>query len=119
MPAVYCTDSSNLKIINRVKMNTVLAGVDPAAVDHVCCRIMGLNPDDIEHITLAGQVGLGTTDPDSITVAGREVAVLASGEKMAGEYVATWDAGGNASGVYFCRLLADGRMAARKMLLVR
>ena len=52
-------------------------------------------------------------------VAGREVAVLASGEKRAGEYVATWDAGGNASGVYFCLLLADGRMATRKMLLVR
>jgi uncharacterized protein (DUF362 family) len=70
----YGTDSSNVKIQNRVKMNTVLAGVDPVAVDHVCCRIIGLNPDDIEHITLAERVGLGTNDPDSITVAGASIA---------------------------------------------
>jgi hypothetical protein len=52
-------------------------------------------------------------------VTGREVALLASGERQAGEYVSTWKADGIASGVYFCRLLADGRMATRKMLLVR
>ena len=70
----YGTDPSNVNIVNRVKMNTVLAGVDPVAVDHVCCRIMGLNPDDIEHITLAGRVGLGANDPDSITVVGGSIA---------------------------------------------
>jgi uncharacterized protein (DUF362 family) len=70
----YGSDSSNVKIQNRVKMNTILAGIDPVAVDHVCCRIMGLNPDDIEHITLAERMGLGTNDPDSITVTGASIA---------------------------------------------
>jgi uncharacterized protein (DUF362 family) len=69
----YTADSGNVNITNRVKMNTILAGVDPVAVDHVCCRIMGLNPDDIEHITLAERVGLGTNNPDSITVVGATI----------------------------------------------
>ncbi len=67
---VYTPDSANIHIANRIKMNTIIAGYDPVAVDHVCCRIVGLNPDDIEHITLAERVGLGTNNPDSITVAG-------------------------------------------------
>jgi uncharacterized protein (DUF362 family) len=69
----YGADSSNRNITNRVKLNTIIAGIDPVAVDHVCCRIMGLNPDDIEHITLAERVGLGTNNPDSITVAGTSI----------------------------------------------
>jgi uncharacterized protein (DUF362 family) len=69
----YTSDSANVNIKNRVKMNTIVAGVDPVAVDHVCCRIMGLNPDDIEHITLAERIGLGTNNPDSITVAGTSI----------------------------------------------
>jgi uncharacterized protein (DUF362 family) len=69
----YTSDSCNINIKNRVKMNMVVAGVDPVAVDHVCCRIMGLNPDDIEHITLAERVGLGTNHPDSITIVGSSI----------------------------------------------
>lgn len=67
------SDHSNIKISNRVTMNTIVAGYDPVAVDHVCCRIMGLNPDDIEHITLAERAGLGTNDPDSIVIVGATI----------------------------------------------
>jgi uncharacterized protein (DUF362 family) len=63
-------DNSSIKISNRVKMNTIVAGFDPVAVDNVCCRIMSVNPDDIRHITLAERVGLGTNDPAKITVVG-------------------------------------------------
>ena len=66
-------DNSNLKISNRVKMNTIIAGADPVAVDNVCCRIMGLNPDDIDHITLAERVGLGTNNSGNITVVGTTI----------------------------------------------
>jgi hypothetical protein len=51
-------------------MNAILAGRDIVAVDNVCARLMGINPDDIEHITLAERVGLGTNDPLKITVLG-------------------------------------------------
>lgn len=69
----YTSDRQNKNITNRIVMNTILAGEDPVAVDNVCCRIMGLNPDDIEHITLAERVGLGTNNPDSITIVGATI----------------------------------------------
>jgi uncharacterized protein (DUF362 family) len=63
-------DSSNKGITNRIKMNTIIAGRDPVAVDNVCCRIMMLNPDDIEHITLAERAGLGINNSDKIIIVG-------------------------------------------------
>lgn len=57
-------------ITNFVRMNTVVAGPDPVAADHVCARLMGLNPDDIEHITLAERVGLGTNRAEDIHIVG-------------------------------------------------
>ncbi len=55
---------------NQVKMNTIMAGVDPVAVDHIATKMLGLNPDDIAHITLAEKIGLGTNNPDKIYVHG-------------------------------------------------
>ncbi|MBN2412483.1 DUF362 domain-containing protein [candidate division KSB1 bacterium] len=61
------------QITNLVRMNMIVAGPDPVAVDHVCTRLMGMNPDDIEHITLAEKVGLGTNNPDNITIIGADL----------------------------------------------
>ncbi|MBN1180756.1 MAG: DUF362 domain-containing protein [Bacteroidales bacterium] len=57
----------------KVRMNTVVAGVDPVAVDNVCSRILGLNPDDISHITLAEKVGLGTNNSYKIQIEGASI----------------------------------------------
>jgi uncharacterized protein (DUF362 family) len=59
-------------ITNLVRMNMIVAGADPVAVDHVCTRLMGMNPDDIEHITLAEMVGLGTNNPENIEIVGAD-----------------------------------------------
>ena len=64
---------ANSQVTNQVRLNSVIAGRDPVAVDHVCARIMGLNPDDVEHITLAERMGLGTNNADSIEVAGTPI----------------------------------------------
>ena len=69
----YGTPKTNINIANRVVMNTIIAGEDPVAVDNVCCRIMGINPDDIEHITLAERMELGTNNQDNITVVGTTI----------------------------------------------
>ncbi len=66
-------ERKNGVITNFVRMNTILATPDPVAADHVCCRLMGLNPDDIEHITLAERVGLGTNQAEQITVVGADI----------------------------------------------
>ncbi len=55
---------------NQVRFNTILAGVDPVAVDHVSAKLVCLNPDDIAHITLAEKIGLGTNDPLKIILRG-------------------------------------------------
>lgn len=68
----YAIRSGN-NITNQVRMNSIIAGADPVAIDHVCTRIMGLNPDDCEQITLAEKIGLGTNDPEAITVVGTPI----------------------------------------------
>lgn len=66
----YKTYSSSA---DQVRMNTIIAGTDPVAVDHVCSKLVGLNPDDIAHITLAEKVGLGTNNPDKIEIVGASI----------------------------------------------
>lgn len=60
-----------------VRMNTVIAGSDIVAVDATCARLMGLNPDDYEFITLAAREDMGRMHEDQITVNGQPVAQLA------------------------------------------
>jgi uncharacterized protein (DUF362 family) len=60
-------------ITNLVRMNMIIAGADPVAVDHVSTRLMGMNPDDIEYITLGEMVGLGTNNPDNIEILGADL----------------------------------------------
>ena len=72
--ATACLESQKEAVGNNlVRMNMILAGTDPVAVDHVCTRLMGLNPDDVEHITLAERAGLGTNDPDLIMMEGADL----------------------------------------------
>lgn len=44
-----------------VKMNTLLFGRDPVAVDHLVARIMGINPGRVDYIKAAEKRGIGTT----------------------------------------------------------
>ena len=52
-------------------------------------------------------------------VLGREVAVVADGERPAGEHAAAWDASGAAAGVYVVRLEAGGAVVTRTVTVVR
>lgn len=58
---------------NQVRMNMIVAGEDPVAVDNVCARLMAINPDDVEHITLAERTGLGTNDVSKINILGEDL----------------------------------------------
>jgi len=69
--AIMCLEiSKNASQDHQVRFNTILAGTDAVAVDHVSAKLMGLNPDDVAHVTLAEKAGLGTNDPAHITLAG-------------------------------------------------
>lgn len=50
---------------------------------------------------------------------GREVGVLAEGNFPAGKHRFIWNAGGFPSGVYFCRMQANGNVHTIKMLLAK
>jgi hypothetical protein len=52
-------------------------------------------------------------------ILGREVATLVEGRMEAGEHTVRWNATGQAGGVYFYRLDAEGYRAARKMVLIK
>jgi len=59
---------------NPVKMNLVIAGTDPVAVDAVGAAVMGIVPTDAKHLVLAEKKGLGTCNLKEITVLGEPIA---------------------------------------------
>lgn len=53
--------------------NMIVAGRDSVAVDTVCARLMGFNPDDISHVTMAALIGMGINDLERIDVVGESL----------------------------------------------
>jgi len=54
----------------QVRMNAILASADVVAADAVSARLIGLNPFDLEYLTLAAHKGLGQVDFEHIKVKG-------------------------------------------------
>ncbi|HUU28411.1 MAG TPA: DUF362 domain-containing protein [archaeon] len=55
---------------NPRRRNMIVAGDDVVSVDAVCASLIGLNPEDVEHITLAALSGVGQNDLERIEVRG-------------------------------------------------
>jgi len=96
-------------------------GLVPARTELVSVYPNPFNPATkiVFSLKSAGQVDVGVYD-----VRGHRVKVLVSGALVQGQHDLTWrglDDSGQAvaSGVYFCRLLADGESQTMKMLLTR
>ncbi|UCF05802.1 MAG: T9SS type A sorting domain-containing protein [bacterium] len=69
-------------------------------------------------------IGFTLSEPGPVkltvyNVQGQEIAALVNRHLPAGDHSITWNAAGVPSGVYFCRLQAEGRTATRKMCLLR
>ncbi len=62
---------------DRVRLDCILAGTDVVAVDAVCATIMGFDVDEILHVRLADEAGLGEADLDCINVYGERIANIA------------------------------------------
>jgi uncharacterized protein (DUF362 family) len=54
----------------RLRLGTVIAGVDPVAVDAVAAAIMGFDPLDVAYLRRAQAAGLGIADLAAITIVG-------------------------------------------------
>ena len=50
---------------------------------------------------------------------GREIAELANGVYSTGNYNLQWDAGNQASGIYFVKMIAGGQTDIQKLMLVK
>jgi len=61
--------SKNVNGLSK-RRNLIVAGRDVVSVDAVCARLMDINPDDVEHLTLAALAGLGQNDLEKIEVVG-------------------------------------------------
>lgn len=51
-------------------MGLIIMGNSQVAFDAVCCNIIGLDPDTVDHIRLAKAYGFGTTDLHDIDITG-------------------------------------------------
>ena len=59
---------------SAVKMDTIIAGVDPVATDATAARVMGFDPHAISHIRRAYERGLGEIDRVEVVGDGVEAA---------------------------------------------
>jgi uncharacterized protein (DUF362 family) len=57
-----------------VKTDVIIAGTDTVATDVVGTQVMGLDPNEIDHLRLCAARGLGEADPAKITVVGAPLA---------------------------------------------
>ena len=48
----------------------LVGGTDPIACETVCCRLIGINPEQIPIIKRARQMGVGCSDPAKIKIVG-------------------------------------------------
>ncbi len=60
------------------RMNLLIGGTNPVAVDSVALRVMGLDPVDSPPVLMAGHEGLGPLDPGRIDVKGVSVKAAAA-----------------------------------------
>lgn len=51
-------------------MGLIIMGNSQVAFDTVCCQIIGVDPRSVDHIRLAEDYGLGTTDASRVTITG-------------------------------------------------
>lgn len=61
----------------------------------------------------------GETSVEIFNLMGQKTAVLFNGYQSAGEYNLNWDAGDNASGIYFVRLKSNGHAKTVRMTLLK
>ncbi len=56
-----------------IRLDLVLASTDAVALDTVCCKIMGVNPEQVEHIVQAAFHGFGESTLKRIEVVGERI----------------------------------------------
>ncbi len=71
--AIYCQEGLGPVFGRPLEMDLILAGKDSVAVDAVCGRIMGFEPEEVLLTTKAGDRGLGTYKAGEIEIVGEPI----------------------------------------------
>lgn len=69
----YALEGSGPTTGTPVKMDLIIAGKDPVAIDATGCRVMGINPEEIYHIRRAHEKGLGEMEEAKIELVGNRL----------------------------------------------
>jgi len=119
---ILTNDFDNLESYIPVVMNVDATGIE---------ETISLLPDDIElypvypnPFNATASIGYYLTKPSEAAVeifnlTGQKTAVLFNGYQPAGEHTVNWDAGDNASGIYFVRLKSDEHVKTVMMTLLK
>jgi uncharacterized protein (DUF362 family) len=71
-------DGPNLPPGRAKALGLLVAGKDGLAVDAVCAKIMGVNPDNVKHLSLAHSQGIGEIDLNNIVIKGEDLDTVAT-----------------------------------------
>ena len=80
--ALTCMEGVWIIPDDQVRLDLIVAGSDPVAVDATCSRLMGLDPAGVKHIRRASERGLGLWDRRQIEVRGEVVEAVARKFKL-------------------------------------
>jgi uncharacterized protein (DUF362 family) len=67
---INCMEGNGPVIGNPLCLNLIVAGNNLVSVDSVCSRIMGYDPNDIQHIALSHSQGVGEIDLKNVEIVG-------------------------------------------------
>jgi hypothetical protein len=118
-----CDNIDGIYSFSHVLLNAVINTVQPAGTSPATGQFVlvqnfpnPFNPTTTISYSLprAGEVSLKI-----FNLLGEEVATLAFGHREAGTHSIQWDAAGQTSGVYFCRLQEGGFIETKRMLLLK
>jgi hypothetical protein len=113
---VYVADNTSLVILRQS-----LTATGPGLEAPVRFSLSANHPNPFNSSTIiqyvlpeASEVTIEVYD-----ILGRRVETLAQEAQQAGYHQVTWDAQGCSSGLYFCRIQAEGNIQTKKMLLLK
>ncbi|MHA1792866.1 MAG: DUF362 domain-containing protein [Promethearchaeota archaeon] len=66
----YCQEGQGPSAGDVVKLDIILAGNDPVALDTAACKIIGIDPESVLHVKFAAEKGIGTMNFSKVNVKG-------------------------------------------------
>ncbi|MHA1241205.1 MAG: DUF362 domain-containing protein, partial [Promethearchaeota archaeon] len=68
-----CMEGQGPSSGDAVKLDLILAGYDPVALDSIVCKIIGFDPSEVLYLAKAEQKKLGSTDLEKVEIIGETI----------------------------------------------